>query len=355
MLTAIKSIILIILAIIGLVISFFIGVFLLIRGILKKPLAEYAGTNVPRNLMITGIVLISLPFAATAVLAISGITLSATTIYQRSNYECIPDVWRHETVSRGRAEDDIITALLSSADKGNRESFAKNFTPQMQKKNGFDDAVDKFFGAYPTGLSKCEKYDKVRMDQDEAAQLEGIKEDSLSFRCCLDENWYFLMVEYCYRNDEEPDKVGVTGFRVMNLEAAAVYYENEDANVPARFPVCDIKSSSEVNARMIAGNPYLWKDTDTPRISEDQLREILKKTNRLDSPILKYNIGEPNLIIKEPDSNEYGYFFELTSSSEPRYAYFQTDSERGNILWALLCTPYEIDYKRTFVEYEENR
>ena len=348
MLTAIKSLFFIILAIFALVLSFFIGLILLVRGLLKKPLAEYAGSQYPKQLIITGVVLISLPLIAITGLSSWSITASAATLYARANYECVPDIWRNESVSQSKAEDDILNALLGSADKGNRKAFSMNFTPALQKKKGFGKAVDSFFEAYPLGLSRCDRIDKTRPGSEAIADEAAFKTDSLSFRCSLEGNWYFVVVEYCYLNKDHPDKVGVTNFRVMNLEAAAVYFENEDqwSDAPAQFPVCDIRSSDEINARMVGGRPYLWTLTDTPRISEDQLRHLLKKTNRLDDPILSLNIGEPNLIIKQNDSSEYGYFFELNArDGEPCYAYLQTDSERGKILWVLLCTPYEVDQK----------
>ena len=337
----------IILIVVILIISFIVGLVMLIRGFIRNRLAKYAGMKPPKALMITGIVLVSIPLAAIVGLSLWSITSSVNTIYTRSHYQSIPDIWRNESVSHSRAEDDIIYALLKSADNGNREAFVKNFTPEVQKNKGFDKAVDQFFESYPVGLSECEKYDKARNDTASHGSDTAVKTDSLSFRCALGENWYFVIVEYCYFNADEPDKVGVTKCRVMNLEAAAVYYEDEAANGTDEFPICDIKSSSEYNARLVGGRAYLWTPTDTPKISEEQLRRLLQKTNRLDDPLLILNIGEPNLVIKDDDSStQYGYFFELTAQDgEPRYAYFQTDSELGNILWGLLCTPYKVDNK----------
>ena len=330
-----------------LIISFFLGLILIIRGFLRNRLAKYAGLKPPKALLITGIVMVTIPLLAIVGLSIWGITSSANTIYARAHYECVPDIWRNESVSASKAEDDILRVLLKSADNSDREAFAMNFTPEMQKKKGFDQSVKRFLEAYPIGLSECEKYDMARNNTASHVSDAAVKAECLSFRCALGENWYFVIVEYCYFNADEPDKVGVTKCRVMNLEAAAVYYEDEAANGTDEFPICDIKSSSEYNARLVGGRAYLWTPTDTPKISEEQLRRLLQKTNRLDDPLLILNIGEPNLVIKDDDSStQYGYFFELTAQDgEPRYAYFQTDSELGNILWGLLCTPYKVDNK----------
>ena len=66
---------------------------------------------------------------------------------------------------------------------------------------------------------------------------------------------------------------------------------------------------------------------------------------------LREKLGSPNIGIKQDDSTEYGYFYEIVSENgEPRYVYIQTDSELGNILWALICTPHEVDDKHPLYE-----
>lgn len=342
--TFLQSIGIILLAVVLLALSFIIGLFLLIRGFLKRYLAEYAGTNTPRNFMITGTVMISLPLLAVAGLAVWGISSSVGTIYARSHYECVPDVWRHESVTESRAEEEIIKALLISADKGNRAAFCRNFTPELQDQNGFDAAVNQFLAAVPVGLSECQRSDRMKDDADSLAQESSVRTDSLSFRCDLNGTPYFLYLEYCYRNTSEPDKVGVTRFLVMNLEAAAVYERGGRELPDNTYLLCDIKSSHEVNARLIGGRPYVWTPTDVPLLKEDELRALLRDTRRLDDPALQTRLGEANIGIKHDDSTEYGYFYQLVNEDgEPRYAYFQTDSEYGAILYALLCTPYEVD------------
>ena len=304
----------IILEVIVLAILFIVGIILLVRGFMNKHLAEYAGKKSPKIMMITGGVFVSLPLVLFVCLAVWSITSSVSTIFNRSRYECIPDIWRHESVSDSQAKSDIINALLVSADKGNREAFARNFTPEIQRKSGFDAAVDRFFESYP-----------------------------VNYYCILDGDWYCVNLEYCYCNTDEPDKVGVTGFWIRNLEASAVF-EGEGGKTD-EYLVCDIKSSSEVQARLIGGRAYVWRTTGEPRVTAEQLRAALTKIDRLDSPALNLMLGEPNVGIKNDGSSDYAYFYELKpENGEPRYAYFQTDSEFGRILWAFLCTPYEVDY-----------
>ncbi|MBQ1441580.1 MAG: DUF5104 domain-containing protein [Clostridia bacterium] len=333
----------IILEVIVLAILFIVGIILLVRGFMNKHLAEYAGKKSPKIMMITGGVFVSLPLVLFVCLAVWSITSSVSTIFNRSRYECIPDIWRHESVSDSQAKSDIINALLVSADKGNREAFARNFTPEIQRKSGFDAAVDRFFESYPVGLSKCDKKDESGGGTGSYDYGHKVLNDSLNYYCILDGDWYCVNLEYCYCNTDEPDKVGVTGFWIRNLEASAVF-EGEGGKTD-EYLVCDIKSSSEVQARLIGGRAYVWRTTGEPRVTAEQLRAALTKIDRLDSPALNLMLGEPNVGIKNDGSSDYAYFYELKpENGEPRYAYFQTDSEFGRILWAFLCTPYEVDY-----------
>lgn len=233
----------ILLAIAVMAILFILGIILLIRGFLKRYLAEYAGKNTPKVLMTTGIVFISLPVIAFVVIALWSITSSVSTIYNRAHYQCIPDVWRKETVSQSRAEEEIIKALLVYADKGDKEAFEKNFTPELQKRKDFDKTVSQFLSLYPVGLSRCRINDKLRLEPVNKVSEDGVKSESLSFSCVLDGTWYFMYLNYCYRNPDEPDKVGVTNFMVMNLEAAAAYRSGASpARILRSTSICSVTS-----------------------------------------------------------------------------------------------------------------
>ena len=355
MLSALKSLFFIILAVLVLIILFFVGLILLVRGLLKKPLAEYAGSKKPKSLMIAGVVLMLLPAAAFVVVSLWSISSSVRSLYASSHYECVPDVWRNTSVAESQAENEIVKSLLINADKGSREAFARNFTPELQRQKGFDNAVGKFFDSYPVGLSECEMQDKSEGDA-EYEKGENVRTDGLSFSCCLDDKWYFVFVEYCYRNTSQPDKVGVTKFMVMNLEAAAVYYGSESDNAANDYLICDIKSSSEVNARLIGSRPYVWDTSLKSAATEDELRKNLEEGGRLDGYTLMSRLGEPGVVIKHPDSTEFGYFYEIAAEDgEPRYIYIQTDSEYGSILYAFICTPYEVDYRHPVFQDEKYR
>ena len=330
------------------------GIILIIVGLVNKSRKKYSGKKSPAVCIIAGTVLIALPAVTAAALAVFGISASVKNMFYRPQYDSVPELWRNERVTQSRAKDDIIDALLDTADSGSREAFSRNFTPELQRRADFDDAVTRFLEKYPVGLSQCEKENMSEGDTDSYDYGTTIKNGSVSFTCTLEGKWYSVSVGYCYRNTEDPDKIGVTDFHVMNLEAAAVCYEESSRgidNLKDIYLLCDIRSSSEVSARLIGGLPYLWTSTDIPTVPEDELRVLVKYGGRLDDPMLSKMLGQPNIGIKHDDSTEYGYFYEiLPNGGEPRYAYFQTDSEFGNIVWACICTPYEVDYDHPLFE-----
>ena len=59
-------------------------------------------------------------------------------------YDSVPERWRNEWVSDHRAASEVIEALLSSADSGDREAFSENFTPELQASDDFAETLDAF-------------------------------------------------------------------------------------------------------------------------------------------------------------------------------------------------------------------
>ncbi len=330
------------------------GLVLLIVGIVGKSRAKNAGKKSPVVCIVLGAVLLVLPVVTSAVLAVWGISSTVKTAINRTEYECVPDRWRNEWCSDSQAEDEIIDALLTSADSGNREAFSRNFTPELQSKEGFDDAVNAFFAAYPKGFANCERKDENSGGSGSYNAGHNVKTDSVHFNTTIDGNWYYVSIHFCYENTDEPDKVGVTDFKIMNLEAAALFFDqySRDSDYGSDvYLLCGIRSSSEVDARLIAGMPFLWTPSDTPKLTADELRDLLKENKRLDSPALTEKLGEPNAFRKFFNSNGYEYYFELTDrNGAPCYALIETDSPFGEIFSAYLCTTTEYDFDYTLFD-----
>lgn len=332
------------------------GLVLLIVGIVGKTRAKNAGKKSPVVCIVTGTVLLVLPVVTALVLAVGGISSVVGTAFKRTKYECVPDRWRNEWVTDSQAEDEIIEALLTSADSGDRTAFARNFTPELQGREGFDQTVNAFFDAYPKGFADCERRDENSGGSGSYNAGHNVRTDSVHFNTTIDGNWYYVSIAFCYDNTDEPDKVGVTDFKIMNLQASAVffdeYYRNSDYGRDV-YLLCDIKSSSEVSARLIGGQPFLWTPNDTPRLTADELRDLLKENKRLDSPALREKLGAPNAFRKFSSSNAYEYYYELKDrNGQPCFAIIETDSPSGDIFNAFLSTQTEYDFDYTLYDKE---
>lgn len=324
------------------------GLSLLIVGIVRKSNKKNIGKKSPVVCIVTGAVLLALPVITAVGLGIWGISSAVGNTFKRTKYECVPDRWRNERVMDYQAEDEIVDALLTSADSGDREAFGRNFTPELQRKEDFEETVNAFFAVCPKGFSNCEKSNESSGGSGSYNAGHNVRTDSVHFNTTLDGNWYYISIEFCYENTDEPDKVGVTDFKILNLEAAAVFFDEyyRDTDYASDvYLLCGIKSPDEVSARLIDSRPFLWTPTDTRKLTADELRDLLRENSRLDAPALSTQLGEPNAFCKYEFSNGYDYYYELADRNGlPCYAYICTDSPLGEIVSACISTPYAFDF-----------
>ena len=90
-------------------------------------------------------IILSLLFIIGLIFLIAGISSAVIKNIKRADYDNITDRWRNEWVSDHTATDEAIEELLNSADKGDRETFSKTFTPNIQKNENFQALLDYFF------------------------------------------------------------------------------------------------------------------------------------------------------------------------------------------------------------------
>ncbi|MBP3856885.1 MAG: DUF5104 domain-containing protein [Ruminiclostridium sp.] len=258
-------------------------------------------------------------------------------------YDSVPERWRNEWVSDSRAASEVIKALLSSADSGDREAFSENFTPELQASTDFAETLDAFFESYPVGLSECE-LDGGGVSSEMSTNDGHAKQDGWThYDCTLNGERYFINLSFCHGNDLEPDKVGVTYFTVRNLEAKAVYNDNSSRDrdyEEGTYMLCDIQSSDDICARLIKGNAFLWTPTDTPKLTGEEMGALLDKYGKRPPKELWDIIGEPNAQIKWYNCTGYDIYYELQpEDGEPRYAYICVDGKyRFEIYSAYLCS-----------------
>lgn len=312
------------------------GIILLIIGIVNKRKPKNVGKKHPTVCISVGSILLVL----TALISV----LIAPGIRKTFFYDSVPEHWQNAMVGDTQAADEAIKALMETAGNGDREVLAKNFTAEVRNSPLFDKELDSFLGTYPAALSQCELEGGSSGSSGSYNYGHNVLTGSASYTCDLDGEKYFINISFCYENTDEPDKVGVESFSVMNLGAKALYIQefNEKAMLgnyeDNTSLICDIKSSDEVDARLIGGLPFVWHPTSKKKLTEDEMRTLLSKTSSMDS--LSREIGTPNVSMKYSNSTGYDYYYELVpENGEPRYAHISASSMMGNIIDAYAFTP----------------
>ena len=333
-----------------------VGLILLVVGVVNRRKPQYAGKRSPTVCMVLGGGALALSLLLGTVLSVNMIgrlIAAVTTSAGHTTYECVPDHWRNDRwVTDDQAADEAIDALLTAADSGNREAFTKNFTSVLQERDDFDAAVDAFFAAYPKGLSQCERSSDGPGGTASFDAGHVVKESSITYRCMLDGEWYYLSLDYCYQNTDNPEQVGVYAFTVMDLPARAVYMErvfDEEGYGEDVCLLCDRVSPQGVTARMIDRYPLLWTTTDTPKRTADEWRTLCEECHRMDDPVFKDAVGSPNAAIDRLDE----YYYEMApEDGEPRCACVTAASPYGEILGVYPCTTDTIFYDAPIWESE---
>lgn len=315
---------------------FLAGIILLIIGIVNKRKPKNAGRKFPTVCISVGGTLLALPALIFVIGVVPGIR---KTFF----YDSVPEHWQNAWVGDTQAADEAIKALMEAAGNGDREALAKNFTAEVRNSPSFEAELDSFFGTYPAALSECEPEGGSSGSSGSYNYGHNILTGSAHYTCDLDGEKFFINISFCYENTDEPDKVGVESFSVMNLGARALYIQesNEKAMLgdyeDNTSLICDIKNSDEVDARLIGGYPFVWHPTNNKKLTEDEMRTMLSKTSSMNS--LTRKIGMPNVSMKYSNSTGYDYYYELVpENGEPRYAHISA-SRNGDIIDAYVFTP----------------
>ena len=261
--------------------------------------------------------------------------------FNDSKYDSLPEKWQNEYVSDSSAANEAIKSLFDAAENGDKDAFAKNFTEELRSSPGFSDAVDKFFASYPEGLGKSDY--KIHAPSGSGSYNYGhnILDGSTYTELTFEGEWYHIGLAFCYENTDNPERVGVTHFNIMDLESRAVYlveYNKDPDGTENDYLSCRITGSDEVCARLINERPVIWTSTDTPKLTENEMRKVLM-ANRNDLGNAMKTIGEPNATFKMYNATGYDSYYELKSNDgKPLYAHICSSSPDGRIIDAYVCT-----------------
>jgi len=258
-----------------------------------------------------------------------------------SKYSSLPEKWQNEYISDSAAAKEAISSLFDAAENGDKDAFAKNFTEELRSTPGFDDDVDKFFASYPKGLGKSDY--KLHAPSGSGSYNYGhnVLDGNTYTEVTFEGEWYYIGLDFCYENTDNPERVGVTHFIIMDLESRAVYladYNKDPDSMDDIHLSCRITGSDEVCARLINGHPLIWTPTDTPKLTEDEMRKVLM-ANRGDLGTAMKTIGEPNATFKMYNATGYDSYYDLKSEDGRKlYAHICSSSPTGKIIDAYVCT-----------------
>lgn len=324
---------LIIAGILGLI--FIVGSILLTIGLVRKGKPNKS-KMLPVVLIILGVIFM-LPVVVCIVWFATG---DIKNKYYKSRYEketgSVVELWKHTNVTEEKGSEQALKALLSTADSGNKELFKSNFSEEIQNDPEFNKKLDAFFDEYPGGLSVLEFDEGGGAGGGSSNRGRRERNYSCDYDINLGDESYYLELSFCYVNDDHPEQIGVTEFKVMNLEGYVDYYINQDgyerSHTKEDYLVCDICTPDEVSARRVGGHAYRWNESDANLVSADEMGKILGDSKYLKDAIDTGKIGAPNITHTSSVTSSITYFYEiLPEDGEQRYVEITT-TEDGEII-----------------------
>ena len=336
------------LAVVFIIGLFILGLILLIVGLVTKKIPKNRGKKAPKVCIVIGSVFMAIPVCIVLWFVISWTFGGTSDSNDKMSYGNVTDTWRTENVLyESSAADEVVSEMLKAADSGDKDAFAHFFTPELLEqyrpnsikgsKYPFEENLDDFFEAYPKGLSECKLEGGSDGSTSPFREDEPVRKSSASYTCTLNGEWYRIYFTFCFRNTESPDEVGVTFFSIENLQANALHKDYVNCYI-----VCSIIDESEISARLIDGNAFIFKPTPERSITLEQMQTYLEEYDSLDK--LTGEIGEPNVEKKyqKEDEERCDYYYELApEDGKPMYMYICANTSTGEILYTYPCSDTE--------------
>lgn len=309
------------------------GVVLIIIGNVNRKKPKNQGKKWPKISIAIGIVTVALPVIAIGYIVIIAALDTDKVYFELKGYENVIDKWRYEEVSDNSAANDALEALLEAADNGDKDAFAKLFAPNIYNNTNFRSKLDTFFDFYPGGLSEFEFEIDAGSGNPFDDSDDDVKNGRASVTCCLGDEWYYMSLNFCFKNSDSPDDVGVTFFLIENLEANAQRNTALEGYFDRDYMICNIGDENEITARLIGGRGYVFTPFDR-KLNINKVKSFLRQSNSID--LFIEHFGQANVIAKA-----YGggtdYFFELEDiNDEPRYLKLFVPERRSVIIYATL-------------------
>ncbi len=318
----------------------FIGLIVTIVSVIKRKRTP-EGVKKKKAGLIIGIILMSVPVVPVVAILLYTAYSRITLEIQRANYTCLTDKWRNEYVSEDRAAKEAMETMLKAADEGDKEEIKAMFSENAQDEL-LDKQIDRFLAIYPGGLSQIEipkeflseySCDYSKTDWSESSE-NGLDEEyfSVCFDVEMDGERYYISMEGCSYNDDNPEEVGLVLFTVETELAYVVEKEYCDTD----YIYSDMMRDADFEVRRIDGKLCAFTPINR-KISQEEALETLREEFWLEDYIEKY--GKANAIINyDKESGDGEYYYELLpENGEARYLKLEVEDDDIDASYSCIC------------------
>ena len=318
-----------------------IGVVLLVCGIAKKKKPENEGKKHPVVLMVIGFIIGTPALICILTAMVFKLTINVNdkdSFGWKKEYDRLSELYAEHNYNDQKALAKAFDTMIGEADAGDKDAFKSNFSKSVREDADFDRKIDEFFAAYPGGLSMLEFEKSGGSGSEDLHFGHNVKTRDQFYRGRSGDEAYFIILDVCYENTDNPEELGVNQIIIWNLEGYADYKYDDYGNVlypdDDEYCLCYIKTSADINARLVNGTPYPWTESEQAPITEEEMKNLLLQCENIDELRASGLVGKPNNENNVPNSSGCHYIYELQpENGKPRYVEISCGAG-GNILSA---------------------
>lgn len=293
------------LAIVAAIMGFigFIGFVLIIIALITRSRAKKAGRTPKKGLLVTGIVIFSIPLAIIlvilAIIAVSNIKLNI----ERAGYTSFTDKWKNEWVADNQAEQQVVDRMLLAAKNDDAAALADMFTDEIKADPLLMRQAENFIAEFPDEIIDLE-YD----DRGGGAGGSGKYEDFSASGIFTDgERYYYLHMYAVTANDDNPEDIGVKNLEIYSDVNKALEGKGMLSS-DGKYITAYITPRTSENCCIVNERPYIYTPHDRV-ITKEQMESAIKNARGLKD--LEAAVGEPDGV-----AEEYSEVLYLISSDE---------------------------------------
>ncbi len=250
-------------------------------------------------------------FSPAALIAVSFVVSVAINAFHNVTASNFRERWINSNswITDTSAQSEALEGFFEAADKGDKEAVKALYAYDIQINNALDKQVDDFLKDYPGGFSGLEVDFKGGMsDGMDPAYI------SKSAEVVKDGVTYFIHISACYKNSENPRKVGLEYISLKTKQGMISECDSDfSIDTDYHFIHSSVMNGEDFEIREIQNHEYRYKEYDR-QLTLQQVQEAVD--NSFDMEELIQKIGKPNADCKRDRTAVY----ELANGEESNYA-----------------------------------